>query len=203
MDSVTRRTLNWRSQSPTTDTGLTLAAIGARIRELRLGKGLTLQQLGTLADLSPSMLSLVERGKASPSIATLIMVCSALDIHMGELLTDADPSRHNLVSRASEQSVVELGQGVLRRILREDRARGVHIALDEFEPDTGSGDVPVRHPGYEFAVVLEGRLTIQVDDTEHLLTAGDLISYESTRDHRTWNHGPGRARALWINLYRQ
>jgi hypothetical protein len=35
-----------------------------------------------------------------------------------------------------------------------------------------------------------------------VLQPGDLIAYESSRDHRIWNYGADRARALWVNLER-
>jgi len=55
-------------------TASTLAAIGLRIRELRQLRGLTLQALADVSGLSTSMLSLVERGRASPSIGSLIVI---------------------------------------------------------------------------------------------------------------------------------
>ncbi|MGH8927281.1 MAG: helix-turn-helix domain-containing protein, partial [Acidimicrobiia bacterium] len=60
----------------------TLLSIGARIRELRMQRGLTLQGISELTGLSPSLLSLVERGKTSPSIGTLVAVAYALEVHM-------------------------------------------------------------------------------------------------------------------------
>ena len=65
-----------------------LAMIGARIRDLRRGRGMTLQQLGDATNLSPSMLSLVERGRTGASIGTLIVISSALGVHMGFLLSE-------------------------------------------------------------------------------------------------------------------
>jgi len=92
--------------------------------------------------------------------------------------------------------------GVLRRVLRADHARGVEIAINEYAPDTGSAAAPVHHAGHEYGVVLEGKLTVEVDGTRHVLHPGDVISYESSRDHRIWNYGADRARALWVNLER-
>ncbi len=180
----------------------TLAIIGARIREFRSQKELTLQALGALTGLSPSMLSLVERGRTSPSIGTLVAISSALEVHMSDLLSaEARPSP-DPVSRANEQPIFETSRGVLRRILRDDRNRGVEIAINEYVPKTGSSASPVHHPGFEYGIVLEGELTVEVDGTRHVLRPGDLISYDSSRGHRIWNYGAERARALWVNLER-
>ncbi len=189
-----------RAEEISVATADTLETIGARIRDLRTKKGQTLQALAEFTGLSASMLSLVERGKASPSIGSLIVVASALDVHMSDLFAaDHDGSR-DPVSRASEQPIFETSQGVLRRVLREDRVRGVEIAVNEYAPQTGNSPVSVHHAGFEYGVVLEGELTIELDGTEFILRPGDLISYESERSHRIWNYGSKRVRALWVNI---
>ena len=179
----------------------TLATIGARIRQFRTQKGLTLQALGRVTGLSPSMLSLVERGKTSPSIGTLIAICSALEVHMSDLLAP-HPVKVDPVSRVAEQAVFRTTEGVQRRILRDDRLNGVEIAINEYAPATGSAPAPLRHDGFEYGVVLEGELTVELDGKPHKLKGGDLIAYDSARGHRIWNYAGRRARALWINLQR-
>jgi transcriptional regulator with XRE-family HTH domain len=180
----------------------TLATIGARIRQFRTQKGLTLQALGRITGLSPSMLSLVERGKTSPSIGTLIVICSALEVHMSDLVAMEERTARDPVSRLGEQPVFQTAAGVMRRVLRADHVRGVEIAINEYAPDTGSAVTPVHHAGYEYGIVLEGKLTVEVEGTRHVLHPGDLIAYESARDHRIWNYGADRAKALWVNLER-
>jgi len=179
----------------------TIALIGNRIRDLRRLKGMTLQALAAGTGLSLSMLSLVERGKTSPSIGTLIAISSALDVHMGDLLAPAAKAPHEPVSRAKDQPVFQTPEGVRRRILRDDRQNGVEIAINEYAARSGSATVPLRHEGYEYGVVLQGELTVEIDDRTHTLKSGDLISYSSTRSHRIWNYTGRRARALWINLH--
>lgn len=180
----------------------TLAAIGARIRTLRLQRAMTLQRLGALTGLSASMLSLVERGRTSPSIGTLIVICSALDVHMTDLLAGEGRLLRSPLSRADEQPSIVTAEGVLRRILRDDRLHDVEIAINHYAPRTGSAPGPVRHAGFEYGVGLEGELTVELDGATYVLRPGDLISYESAREHRIWNYGRKRARALWINLQR-
>lgn len=180
----------------------TLAAIGRRIRELRARQGMTLLTLGEMTGLSSSMLSLVERGKTSPSIGTLIVICSALKVHMTDLLGKEERPAPLPVIPVADQPVFTTPEGVSRRILGDDRVRGIEIAINEYEPDSGSVAKPVHHAGYEYGIVIEGVLTVELDGTRFMLRPGDLISYESLRDHRIWNYGKRRARALWINLHR-
>lgn len=181
----------------------TLAAIGLRIRELRQGRGMTLQVLAATTDLSPSMLSLVERGRASPSIGSLVVIASALGVTMSDLIVCEPTSDEKLVVRASDQRAVETAQNVVRRLLREDRARGVSVAINEYEPHTGNAENPVTHDGFEYGYILEGKLTVEVDGVSYQLEAGDLIAYSSRRPHRFWNHGRKKVRTLWFNLKRE
>ena len=99
--------------------------------------------------------------------------------------------------------IVETAKHVVRRLLREDRQHGVSIALNEYEPHTGSNERPISHEGFEYGFILEGQLTVEVDGTSHQLRAGDLISYDSNRQHKIWNHGSQKVRTLWFNMDRR
>lgn len=183
-------------------TANTLAAIGLRIRELRQSRGLTLQEIADVSGLSPAMLSLVERGRASPSIGSLIGIASALGVTMSDLLVAGTESEEKIVIRAAEARVVETDQHVVRRLMREDRGRGVSVAVNEYAPHTGSTEHPITHEGFEYGFVLQGELTVEVDGTKHMLRQGDLIAYSSRRKHKIWNHGRTKVRTLWFNLDR-
>lgn len=181
-------------------TANTLAAIGTRIRELRQARGLTLQSLADACDLSQSMLSLVERGRASPSIGSLIVIANALGVQMSDLIVEQPADDSKFVVRRNDQRVIKTAAHVIRRLMREDRQRGVSIAMNEYQPNTGANAGPITHGGYEYGVVLEGTLTVEINGTAHILNEGDLISYSSRRPHRIWNHGPKKVRTLWVNL---
>ena len=75
----------------------------------------------------------------------------------------------------------ETAAGVTRRILRDDRARGVEIAINTYKPGTASAPEPVAHDGCEFGVVLDGTLEVTVGGRTHKLQKGDLISYPIDR----------------------
>jgi transcriptional regulator with XRE-family HTH domain len=184
-------------------TASTLAAIGERIREVRQARNMTLQVLAESTKLSVSMLSLVERGRASPSIGSLIVIASALGVTMSDLIASEPESDEDLVVRASQHHVVETPMHVVRRLIREDRTRGLSIAINEYEPNTGNSDAALSHAGFEYGFVLEGVLTVEVDKTPYILKSGDLISYNSRRPHKIWNYGRRKVRTLWFNLDRE
>jgi transcriptional regulator with XRE-family HTH domain len=188
--------------SPGGETADVLATIGRNIRQLRSEKGLTLQILAERTRLSPSMLSLLERGKTGPSIGTLVVIASALGAQMSDLLEGNRGAADDVVSRVADQRVYETAAGVTRRILKQDRTRGVEIAMNIYKPGTASAPEPVSHEGCEFGVVLEGTLDVTVNGRSHTLQQGDLISYDSSQPHRFANNGAAPARTLWLNLKR-
>lgn len=179
-----------------------LAAIGERIRTARLAQGMTLQSMAAAANLSPSMLSLVERGRATPSIGSLVVIANCLKVAMSDLVAPGLPANPGVVVRVADRQIVETGNHVIRRIIREDRARGVSIAINEYQPNTGNSDQPVSHDGHEYGFVLEGTLSVEVDGTPFVLERGDLISYSSRKPHRLWNYTNEKVRTLWFNLQR-
>ena len=125
---------------------------------------------------------------------------ASIGILMSDLLAGPRRVAGGPVSRASQQPINGTAGGVRRRILRQDRRRGVEIAISEHAPDIGSAATPVHHAGSEYGVVLEGGLTVEVDGVKHTLRPGDLMSYESSCGQLMWNYGGERARALWVNL---
>jgi transcriptional regulator with XRE-family HTH domain len=191
------------AQEPHTDSAArTLAAIGIRIREVRQAREMTLQALADACELSPSMLSLVERGRASPSIGSLIVIANALRVPMSELIANQVVDDEALIVRANDQRAVETATHVVRRLIKEDRTRGISLAINEYAPHTGAAEKPITHDGFEYGFVLEGSLTVEVDGTLHLMERGDLISYSSRRPHRIRNNGDKPVRTLWINMLR-
>lgn len=180
----------------------TLIAIGRRIRKLRKDRGLTLQQLAGAAGISSSMLSLVERGLASPSIGSLIVVSEALGRPMSDLM-DVDNNSDDIVVRAEEAPAVVTNGNVLRQVMKEDLSNGVSIAINQYEPGTASNETALAHDGFEYGLVLEGSLTVEVDGISHRLKEGDLIAYSSRRPHRIWNSGATVTRTVWFNTDRR
>ncbi len=184
------------------DAESTVALVGYRIRDLRSQRNLTLQVLADRTGLSSSMLSLVERGKTSPSIGTLVAIASALGVHMTDLFDDDGTSESEPVVRFEEQQVYVTGEGVQRRVVRTDDTHGIELVMNEYEPKTGSGGDPVHHEGHELGLVLEGNLTVEVNGLVYELRPGDSISYDSNLPHKIVNTGKKHVKAVWVNLQR-
>jgi transcriptional regulator with XRE-family HTH domain len=177
-----------------------IGELGAHIRTLRLKRRRTLRQLADATGLSVSMVSMVERGQANPSIGTLVAIAAALGVPMVSLFGDA---RHaaSPVIRAGDQPVVATRRGVRRRLVIREPESNVEVALNTYAPGTASADAPLRHLGKEMGVLLDGILAVEMDGERYILRPGDAIMIDSARPHRFVNIGKRVARTLWINVH--
>ena len=72
--------------------------VGERLRDIRTALGLSQEEVAHLADIHPTNYGKIERGRANPSLTTVIRIATALDTDAGELITgltlDDLPGRH-------------------------------------------------------------------------------------------------------------
>ena len=178
----------------------TLLVVGASVRMARKRRRMTLQDLADQTGVSVSMLSMLERGVASPSIGTLVSVASALGLHMAQLFQDPSAQALSPVRRRADQVVVQAAEGVSRRLVHTDVEHDLEMVINEYEPGTSSSKTPVHHDGMEFGVIISGTLTVSLDDVDYVLEPGDGIAYSSSTPHVLTNNGLVKARAVWINV---
>jgi transcriptional regulator with XRE-family HTH domain len=177
-----------------------LQVVGASVRVARKRQRMTLQDLTDRTGVSVSMLSMLERGLASPSIGTLVSVSSALGLHMAQLFQDASAQASSPVRRRADQVVVQAAEGVSRRLVHTDVEHDLEMVINEYEPGTSSSATPVHHDGMEFGLLLSGTLTVTLDDADYALEPGDGIAYSSATPHVLTNNGMVKARAVWVNV---
>jgi transcriptional regulator with XRE-family HTH domain len=171
--------------------------LGARIRALRLARHLTLRRLAADAGVTESFLSQVERGVASPSIATVQRIARALGQSIAELF--AADERAGIVVRAQDRRrVVYQGLGAIDEFLTRGTDGRLQVILSTIEPGGGTGDEAYTHDSdEEVVVVLEGSLDLWVGPEHFRLETGDAVTHSSRLPHRNTNPGPGPARVLF------
>jgi transcriptional regulator with XRE-family HTH domain len=171
--------------------------LGARIRALRLARGATLRSLAVQAGVTESFLSQVERGVASPSIASVQRIARALGQSIAELFAADD--RAGIVVRAAERRrVVYQGLGAVDEFLTRATDGRLQVILSTIEPGGGTGDEAYSHDSdEEVVVVLEGALDLWVGPEHYRLETGDAVTHSSRVPHRNTNPGPGIARVLF------
>jgi transcriptional regulator with XRE-family HTH domain len=179
------------------------AALARRLKHARLVQGLTLKALALEAGCSESMLSKVERGHASPSLAKLHRLAKALHTNIAEL-TSGEENPVSPLMRSGERAVIEFRTGrqrgsiKLERIIIPSTAWLLQADIHILEPQAKSGE-QITHAGEELGFVLEGELELTLDKKKHLLKIGDSFHFFSDVPHSYRNPGSSVTRILWVN----
>ncbi len=171
--------------------------IGARLRDARLRRGLTLADLAGRTALTKGFLSQVERDLTSPSVGSLVRLCDALGITAGHLL-DGSPGP---VVRSAERTPIRFGgEGVGEFRLTPAGEERLLVLQSDVAPGGGSGDEAYGlASSAEFVHVLEGVLDVEVAGTRHRLAAGDSLTFDAPAPHRWANPSSVLpARVLWV-----
>jgi DNA-binding XRE family transcriptional regulator/quercetin dioxygenase-like cupin family protein len=181
-------------------------AVGRQIREIREARTLSLRALADASGVSRSMLSDIERGAKSPTIALLAAVSEALDVPLSALV-DGGGSLAPIsaqVVRAADQRTIADRSGVRRTtlgVLHGDSS--VEFVRFELPPRTASGTFAPHKPGTLERISIErGMVTVQFGDEKVSLKAGDTLSYEAAVPHSFANTS-GKIAVLYLVIERR
>ena len=173
--------------------------VGPRVRALREAMGLSLRDLADRSGVSAPMLSQVERGETSPTLAVAARIAAGLDLTLSQLLR-LDEGDGVVVVHADERArggPRRRGHAyeVLTPALPGQRAE---VSLHTLAPGAATGgpdDPPMHEPGSrESAVASEGRLRLICDGAAHDLEEGDCVTFDADLPHRFENPGAADAR---------
>jgi transcriptional regulator with XRE-family HTH domain len=172
-------------------------AVGARIRALREGLGLSLRDLADRSGVSAPMLSQVERGATSPTLAVAERIATGLDLNLSQLLRLDEGDGVDVVRRADR--VAGGTRGHRYEVLTPPRpGQRAEVSLHALRPRAATGgpaDPPRHEPGArETAVVLDGRVRLHCAGAVHELDEGDAVTFDADLPHRFENPGDEPAR---------
>jgi len=144
--------------------------------EHRKELGLSLRELGELAWVTASFLSLVENDQVSPSLISLQRIALALQVPMFSLLNDTPNGN---VVRADQRRKIRFDdEKITYDLLTPDFSRDMMGFLISIEPDTRRIAQPLAKPTQQWMHVLKGKMKIIIGDDEHLLDEGDTVSFD-------------------------
>jgi transcriptional regulator with XRE-family HTH domain len=171
--------------------------IGARLRDARRRQGLTIDQIAQSTGLTKGFISRIERDVTSPSVSSLVTVCAALSLPVGELFT---APKTDVVRRAQAPHIQLTGRGADERLLTPRGQARLQLVHSIIEPGgTGGEELYTLNCEVEVAHVLRGRLQVLFSRSAELLEAGDTMTF-SGREPHTW-HNPDAdedAEVLWV-----
>jgi transcriptional regulator with XRE-family HTH domain len=164
--------------------------VRARLRALRLERGLSQEEVAERAGMAASTLSRLESGARRLALDHLTPLAGALGVEVGELLAPAtrDP-------RVKERS--RIVEGIVMRPLSRHTPGGLIVAHMDF-PAERTIPNPRSHEGHEWLYVLAGRLRLVLGDEDLVLEAGEAAEFSTWTPH--WMgavDGPAQALAIF------
>jgi len=163
-------------------------ALGNKIRKMRISKGINLVTFAKQIGKTPSYLSQVERGIASPSIMALREISKILDVPIFYFLIDDD--KQSAIVKKKERKVLRFPKSHLTfELLTPDLSKQIEMIRTRIEPGASTCTIPLSHQGEECTLVLDGKMKIQIGDEFFILEEGDTIYYVANIPHKITSIG--------------
>jgi len=173
-----------------TDTDVVAQAIARNLRRLRASRGWSLDLLAARSGVSRGMVIQIEQARTNPSVATLVRLSDALGVSVAQLVDVADVPPVRVVRAAAAVPLWRSELGGVGTLLIGTEAPPV---LELWDWRLAPGD---RHEAEahiagttELLYVLDGELTLTVEDAVHTLATGDAGVFRGDRPHAYANAG--------------
>jgi transcriptional regulator with XRE-family HTH domain len=170
--------------------------IGERLKEIRVATGLSQRDLASRAKVPHGLISLIERNKSSPSVASLRKILGGIPMTMADFFNEERQPAEKIFFEANE--LIDLtsrlhrlnggeASGAARLTLRQvgdARGHNLQILHERYEPGADTGEVMLEHRSHEGGVIIVGQLEITVGTQVQVLKAGDAYLFDSRTPHR-------------------
>ena len=167
---------------------------------MRKDKGITLNDLAMQVGVTASLISQVERGLADPSISTLKKVSDSLGISISSFFHEVQDDltiAYSPVVKKHERKILHPSKGVTYHLLSKNLKGKFEFLLAFYEKGANTGPRLYTHRGEECALVLKGKLQIQVGSSVYVLEKDDSITFKCEMPHRVSNAGKGISACIW------
>ena len=152
--------------------------VGERIRQLRLGLGISVRALAAKTGFSPSLISQAENGQVTPSIGSLERIAMALGVSLGKFFAEPETSTVRLVRASLRPKLTSTWSPVsIEALAPLDEAGKLEPVMLTMAPGGRSGIFPAAPGGEKFALVVEGEVSLTLGDEVHALRKADAITF--------------------------
>lgn len=171
--------------------------VAVRVKSLRLARGLTARELAQAAGLSLNTISLIERGRMSPTVATLHKLARALGAPLAFLVAEEE-AQQVVVGRRGQRQTARSGNLWLESLGSGLDGQTIEPMLVLLEPEASSGAERMSHVGHELVFCLEGKVEYEIGEQVYCLEAEDSLLFSARHPHRWRNPSAVPARLLLI-----
>lgn len=171
--------------------------IGHKIKQLRVQKGLTLEELASRSELTKGFLSQLERDLTSPSIATLNDIVEALGTTLADFFKE--DTAEKIVFEEKDFFVDEQDTYTLHWIVPNTQKNEMEPIMMELPVGGVSFEVN-PHSGEEFGYVLTGKVAIICDNEDvYKVKKGETFYLRGDFKHFLRNEGKDTAKVIWVS----
>ena len=157
-------------------------SLGADIRALRKGRGMTLEALAEQLGKSVGFLSQLERGLSRPSIEDLRAIASLFDIPLSFFLAPqaSNPDEAGVILRRADRRMIGDESNLSEELLSPDLSGSFEMLRSRFAPHAQSDGI-VQRPTEESGFILKGQFDLWLDGRWHHLKAGDSFRFKDAK----------------------
>ncbi|AXI11129.1 hypothetical protein CUC15_07875 [Oceanobacillus zhaokaii] len=163
-----------------------LYIIGSKIKEIRLRKKKTQQQIADQCGISKSMLSKIENGQTASAVATLSKISEALEVPLAWILDDKTEEDLVLQKRSNRQSKVgDVSMGYSYELLaNRSLVSGIEPTIVHVTPKhINQRKDSYTHSQDEFIYILEGAIFLYYNGDKHFMEKGDSAYFQGSKPH--------------------
>jgi transcriptional regulator with XRE-family HTH domain len=164
--------------------------VGIRLRQLREEHKMSIRGLAVKSGLSANALSMIERGKTSPSVSTLYKLADALGVPIVDFFGEPIEKQKIVYLKAVERTRIPFMRGMMEALGGEQFIGRVSPFLVTLDNGASSGPHSMRHTGHEFVFCLRGKFEYRVENQSFILEAGDSLLFSAQLKH-TWRNSGG------------
>jgi transcriptional regulator with XRE-family HTH domain len=172
--------------------------IGEKLRNLRIQKNLTQEELGERTDLTKGYISQLERDLSSPSMETFFSILEVLGVSPAEFFRQ-DPSKPQIVYSKEDHTIYldEENGYELEWLIPDSNEKEMEPVFLTFE---GEGEYKTFEPSLSetFIFVLTGAVELKLGETVYLAKKGQSIYYQATETHQLRNHLNKKTKVLIV-----
>lgn len=166
---------------------------GRIVKKFRKEKNLTIKELAEKVNITPSMLSQIERGIANPSLNTVRGISKALDVPLFKFFMEQeDPEFKDIIVKKDKRMQIIL-DGTSYELLTPTLDTAIEFMLLTLESGSTTVTNPTSHKGEEVAFVIEGPVELNLEGETYILETGDSVSIPPNTKHSWKNTGEGKA----------
>jgi transcriptional regulator with XRE-family HTH domain len=170
--------------------------VGERLRTLREMYGMSQRALAKKAGVTNGIISMIEKNRNSPSLATLKKILDAIPMPFSEFFAEGEDRQLKTFYKAADLSEIGSSGFSFRQVGGDLTGRAMQILHERIEAGADSGAEMLRHESEEGGVVIRGHIELTVGGETQILEAGDAYYFDSRIPHRFRNIGQNDAEII-------